>query len=122
MVAYAHVPDGAQLVEHDEPISGLTISRVEGEDTSALYILAARMFADYLEMGTRDLPENPNSKLFETLHTGALQFNQDIIDNTVVEAIAEEVLASHRVTISKLREIAAGLGISYTEPDDPLLK
>jgi len=114
------VPAGAQLAQHEVP-NGLTFASIGQGDAGGLKIIAAQMFADQLTEDTASLGEEPTSALFEQLHGSVIDFNRFMIAGTMLEAVAEEMISDHRKMIERLRQIAQKLGISYHEPDDPIL-
>jgi hypothetical protein len=122
-IACANVPAGTQLVQHSIG-EGHTIAPMTAETGfDGLKILSAQGVVDFLELKTGDLSDTPDSKLFERIHQELLRFNTMIIGDLLFAGpIEEEAIAEHRVSIAKLQEIAAQLGITYNAPKDDLLK
>lgn len=117
-VVYINIPAGAQLVTHDIG-DGLSIARIGTPGGEK--IMMAQMFAEQLGSDTRAFGETPTPELFERLHKAILEFHQNIVEGTIFEVLQDDLVIEHGRMIARLREIASRLGISYREPEDPLL-
>ncbi|MDO8591292.1 MAG: hypothetical protein Q7R65_04960 [bacterium] len=120
-IAYANVDPKAILVEHSNPTPGFLTSSFGPGQTDGLEILAAREFVEVLERKTVDCPDVPESQLFEQLHEASLKWHQAEIEGLAFQEVEAEVVAEHKKLVERLRQIAQKLGITYQEPEDPLL-
>ncbi len=121
-VAYATVPSGAKLVQRDTGL-GFSVARIsQSADADGLKIIAARMFAEQLEIDTSWFGETPDAKLFEHLHRVSMEFYGHMVAGASFEASEEAMIEDYRKIIRRLQEIAQKLGIIYEAPDDPLLQ
>ncbi|MDO8510454.1 MAG: hypothetical protein Q7S15_02410 [bacterium] len=119
-IAYAPVAD-ATLREVTDPLTGVTISSFGPGEMEGLKVVTARIFAEVLVQEVRDLADDPSPELFKRLHEKILWFNEQQISGATFVDIGEDVRRDHRLMIKRLRAISRELGISYQEPDDPLL-
>lgn len=124
-VAYAVVPEGTQLVEKSDPVSGLTMSRFDGENTGGMAIILARLFADQLT-GHVISCDKVSEEFFASLHTALVVVSKETIDDLYYgiapEALVPVAIEEHKKRVQCLRNIARQLGISYREPRDPYLE
>lgn len=120
-IAYVGIPSGTTLVEHSDPVFGLTVAGFDHANSGGMKIMAARMFADQLKNDTADLPEVPDAALFCRLHNAVLDFHSAQLDDCFFEEIRADILCTNRAIAAKIREIAGELRITYKEPRNPSL-
>jgi hypothetical protein len=121
VVAHASVPDGSQLAQHNIG-GGLTVAHITGQNTNALKVLAAQMFAEQLAESTADFGDEPTPELFHRLHVVSLEFYQAMIGQSMFEAVDEEIRSDYTLVITRLRRLAGDLKINYAQPEDPLVQ
>ncbi len=115
------IPEGTTLTERTTS-SGFTVARIGQGQIDGLKIMEARIFAESLARETSTLPDEPDGVFFETLHRAVIGFHQRMVNALIIEELKVESGEDYRKVVTRLRQIARDLGISYVEPKDPLIE
>ncbi len=117
-VAYAHVPNGALIMEKDSPCQDESIIHVL--NAGGAILIQAQRFEIFLQ-GEMEDSDGVSVTFFEHLHY-AIRIHFFMMLEAGLEHDEARVVCWNKQIISRLREVALRLGIEYTvvDPPDPL--
>ena len=119
-IAFVDVPPNSKLVEHE--IGNQTASVHTGANIGgSTRLFLAKQIVEELIAETVEFPDTPNGDLLQRIYEAFLNYNQNMLLNTIIEGVDDEIKTVHCQMVLRLRDISQSHKIPFVEPEDTIL-